>query len=206
MAGINYPLWTTLKSNIVTILETIATEETLVDSARNFIVNKDRWRPWIEAQQKIALVNIMVQTVGQNEDRSGSSTNSLDDITINVDMYALGEAGETLPADEVAADRLDLLVAQIREGLTRLKEHDFGFPKDSEYGFLIDRSLSFSLTYYDQENEQATGQYAPARWTVTVQMPFIPVDNNDYNDLEELNVSVKDEMLEQYALKFEYTP
>ena len=71
---------------------------------------------------------------------------------------------------------------------------------------MIDRSLSFSLTYYDQENEQATGQYAPARWTVTVQMPFIPVDNNDYNDLEELNVSVKDEMLEQYALKFEYTP
>ena len=207
MAGIDYPLWTPLKTNIQTILEAIATEETIVSAARNFIVTKDRWRVWVEEQQKIALVNIMVQTVGTNVDRSGSRRNTLNDINVMIDMYALGEAGQVLPADEVAADRLDLLVAQVREGLTRLKESDFGFPKDSELGFLIDRGdTDFTLTYYDQENEQSAGQYVPARWTFTVQMPFIPTDNNDEIDLTEINVSVKDETLEQYALRFTYTP
>ena len=205
MAGIDYPLWTTLKTNIKTILEAIATEETIISAARNFLVQKDRWRPWIEAQQNIALVNIMVQTVGTNINRSGSRRNTLDDINVMIDMYALGEAGEVLPADELAADRLDLLTVQVREGLTRLKESDFSFSKDSEFGFIIDRGdPNFTLTYYDQENEQSAGHYAPARWTFTVQMPFIPTDNNDEIDLTKLNVSVKDETLEQYALRFTY--
>ena len=205
MAGIDYPLWATLKANIETILEAIATEETIVAAARNFLVTKDRWRVWVESQQNIALVNIMIQTVGTNVDRSGSRRNTLNDINVMVDMYALGEAGEVLPADEVAADRLDLLTAQVRAGLTRLKESDFGFDPDSEFGMVIDRGdTDFTLTYYDQENEQSAGQYAPARWTFTVQMPFIPTDNNDEIDLTELNISVKDETLEQYALQFTY--
>ena len=67
--AISYPLWFTLKSNIKTILETIAAEEALVDPARDFEVEKDRWRPWVEEQQSIPLVNIMVQTVGLNAPR-----------------------------------------------------------------------------------------------------------------------------------------
>lgn len=205
MPGIDYPLWYTLKNNIVTILKAIATEENLVDSARNFAVEKDRWRPWIESQQNVPLVNVMVQTIGLNTDRSSNRRNALDDVTINIDMYALGEGGDVMPVDELAADRLDLLIAQVREGLTRLKETDFLFPEDPDNGFPIDRSnADFTLTYYDQENEQATGQYAPARWTFIVQLAFIPVDNNIYNALTESIVSVKDETLEQYALRFTY--
>jgi hypothetical protein len=203
MPGINYPLWFTLKSNIKTILETIATEETAVDAARNFEVEKDRWRPWIEAQQSVPLVNIMVQTVGLNAPRSTNRRSTLDDVTVNIDMYALGEGGDVLPVDEVAAKRLDLLIAQVREGLTRLARTDFGFEKDPDDGFPIDReNADFTLTYYDQENEQATGQYAPARWTFIVQLAFIPTDNNIYNALTELNVSLED--LTEFSLKFTY--
>ena len=205
MAGISYPLWFTLKGNIKTILETIATEETIIDSARNFEVEKDRWRPWIEAQQNVPLVNIMVQTVGLNAPRSTNRRSTLDDVTVNIDMYALGEAGDVLPVDEIAAKRLDLLIAQVREGLTRLAQTDFGFEKDPDGGFPIDReNADFTLTYYDQENEQATGQYAPARWTFIIQMAFIPTDNNEYNDLTELNVSLED--LTEFSLKFTYSP
>lgn len=203
MPGISYPLWFTLKDNIKTILETIATEETIVSSARNFEVEKDRWRPWIEEQQSVPLVNIMVQTVGTNTPRSSNRRNTLDDVTVNIDMYALGEAGEVLPADEIAAKRLDLLIAQVREGLTRLAQTDFGFEKDPDFGFPIDReNADFTLTYYDQENEQAIGQYAPARWTLIVQLAFIPTDNNTYNELTELNVSLED--LTLFSLKFTY--
>lgn len=206
MAGINYPLWTTLKANIVTILQEIATEEALVDAGRNFIVQKDRWRPWIEAQQKLALVNVMIQGVGQDSERSSNRRSTLDEVAVIIDMYALGKAGEVLPADEVSANRIDLLSAQVREGLTRLKNSDLGFTRTLANGFVIDRNIDFTLTYYDQENEQATGQYAPARWSFTVKMPYIPTDNNDYNDLTELNISVKEEDLEDYALRFNYSP
>lgn len=206
MAGINYPLWYQLKKNIVIQLEAIATEERAVAAARDFEVSVDRWRPFIEAQQKKALVNIMVNNVGQVSERSANRRSSLDDITINADMYAIGKGGELLPADEVAADRLDLLVAQVREGLTRLTFSDFGFSLDSEFGHIIDHSLNFQLNYFDQESQEATGQYAPARWSVNVSMPFIPVDDRTYEDLEELNVSVSDETLALYEMKFEYTP
>ena len=195
------PLWSTLKTNIVTELTAIAVEETLISAGRNFLVQKDRWRPWIEAQQNTPLVNVMVQTVGQDSARSGSRRSSMDEITINVDMYALGKGGETLPADELAAERLDLLIAQVREGLTRLNTSDFGFTRDPVTGWSIDRNINFSLTYYDQEYEQASGQYAPARWSFSVGMPFIHNDKRIYLDLEELNVT-----LEQYALRFTYTP
>ncbi len=204
MAGINYPLWVQLKTNVVTILEEIAAEETIVSPARNFIVSKDRWRMWIEGQQRLSLVNVMVSNVGRDTGRSQNRASVLDEISVIVDMYALGNGGEVLPPDGVAADRLDLLTAQVREGLTRLKFSDYGFSKDSEGGFLIDHGADFTLTYYDQETEQSTGQYAPARWSFSVLMPFIPTDNNDYVDLTELNVSVSDDTLEQYALKFEY--
>lgn len=200
MAGINYPLWTTLKTNIVTLLKAIAVEEALISEGRNFLTQKDRWRPWIEAQQGKALVNIMVSTVGTNTDRSSNRRNILDDVVVNIDMYALGKAGEVLPADGVAADRLDLLIAQVREGLTRLKDSDFDFDEDPDGGFKIDRQeTNFNLTYYDQENEQSSGQYAPARWSFTVQLAFIPTDNNEYNDLEELNIN-----MQQFALRFTY--
>jgi hypothetical protein len=204
MAGINYPLWVQLKTNLVTILTEIATEENIVDTARNFTVGKDRWRPWIEAQQKVSLVNIMVTGVGQDSGRSGNRTGSLDEINVVVDMYALGKAGEILPADQIAADRIDLLTAQVREGLTRFKNMNLGFTKDPVHGWQIDRNINFALTYYDQENEQSTGQYAPARWSFDVKMPFIPTDNNDYVDLDELNVSVKKGDLENFALRFNY--
>lgn len=201
MAGILPPLWSTLKTNIVTELEDVATAEKAIDVGRDFIVQKDRWRPWIEAQQNIPLVNIMIQNVGQVSERSANRRSTLDEVTVNVDMYALSEAGNVLPADQLAADRLDLLVAQVREGLTLLNTNDFGFTFDNDDGFVIDRNLNFSLTYYDQQNEQATGQYAPARWSFNVNMPFIPNDKRVYNDLEELNVD-----LEKYALRFTYTP
>lgn len=199
MAGIDYPLWTTLKTNIVTQLTNVATEENIVSTGRNFAVSKDRWRVWIESQQNTALVNVMVSGIGINPARSQSRTNSLDEVTVIVDLYAIGEAGEVLPADELAASRLDLLVAQVREGLTRLDLTDFGFAVG-----MIDRNMDFSLTYYSQESEESTGQYAPARWTFTVMLPFIAQDKREYLDLTELNVSVSDETLDLYKLKFNY--
>jgi hypothetical protein len=204
MAGINYPLWYTLKNNIVSALETIATEEALVSAARNFEVEKDRWRPWIESQQSVPLVNVMVQNVSPIAEQSGSKKSTMNQIIVMIDMYVMGKAGETLPVDTYAADRLDLLTAQVREGLTRLASFDFGM-FDTDGDPLIEKGADLTLQIYDQENEQVTGQYAPARWSLTVNMPFIPTDDNSLLNLEEIGVQVKEDDLDVWAVEFAYT-
>ena len=198
--AVDYPKWYTLKANIVTILQAVATAENAESTARNFKVQKDRWRPWIESEHNTPLVNVMVQGATPDDARSSSRNIVMDEVTVNVDMYVVGEAGETLPVDELAANRLDLLVAQVRKGLTTLDKIDYGF----EIGE-IDRSQKLTLSYYDQVNESLTGQYAPARWSFSVILPFEPSDETVYYDLEELNVSVTDETLDLYALKFNYS-
>lgn len=203
MAGINYPLWTQLKANIVTLLKEVATEETLVDPERNFIVERDKYVPWIEAQQNLSLVNVMVKNVNPNSGRSGSKSSVMDDIEIMIEMYSIGKAGEVLPVDQVAADRLDLLTAQVREALTRLKQRDYLFPRTAN-GLIIDNNNSFNLTFFDQVSEQSTKQYAPAQYGFTVQMPFIPTDNNDFVDLTELNIAVKEDDLVLFGARFNY--
>jgi len=197
--AIDYPAWYQLKTNITAILKVIATEEETETPGRDFTVNKDRWRPWIESQQSIPLVNIMVQGVGQDSGRSSARACTTDDVVVNVDMYVVGKAGEIQPVDQQAAERLDLLVAQVREGLSRLDLIDYGFEMGK-----IDRSQNLTLTYYDQENEQSTGQYAPARWSFNVQFPFEPQDKTEYLDLTELNVSMPDDLETIYKLKFNY--
>ncbi len=204
MAGISYPVWTQLKENIKIALEAIATEEAAIDPGRNFDVQKDRWRPWIEAQQNIPIVNIMVQNVGPSDGTSKKFY--VDEIEVMVDMYVLGKAGETLPADELSALRLDLLTNQVREGLTRLASYDFGIFDPTTGVPLIEKMSSFRLIGYDQEGEQNTGQYAPGRWTFSVRGGYIPTDDNDLPDLTEINIDVKEEDLDVWAVKFEYTP
>jgi len=204
MAGINYPLWRTLKINVVSILEAVAAEENAIDPGRNFAVTRDRWRPWIESQQGTALCNVMIQNVNKTPERSGSRRSYLDTVNVYIDMYAIGEAGQIEPADVVAADRLDLLTAQAREAITRLKEIDLGFNIDPDGGHIVDWDGSADMTIYDQDQEDTTGQYAPARWTFSVMMPYIPVDNHDFPNISELNLEPFKDELESFSLKFTY--
>ena len=56
------PDYATLKDNIVTILSAVSTADSVGDSSRAFTVERDRWRPWIENQHEVALVNVMVDS------------------------------------------------------------------------------------------------------------------------------------------------
>lgn len=116
------PSYATLKDNIVTILSAVSTADSVGDTSRAFIVERDRWRPWIENQQEVSLVNVMVDSA-RTEPGGGQKYHPYR-FVINIDMYVLGTAVEqtdedtgtvTLtPADKDAADRLDLLIAQVQ--------------------------------------------------------------------------------------------
>lgn len=198
MAGIALPSWHYLKSNIQSILTAISTEEAAIDPHRAFLVTRDRWRGWVESQQNIALVNILADSVEPSG--GGSHHYQQDRVVVNIDMYAFGtyeeKTGSLLPADEVAAARLDLLIAQVREGLTRKNNIDLGFNP----GRLSRESLA--LQFWSQEREDTLGQYAPARWVLTVQCPYVPTDQ-DLPRLEEINLMFE-QTLEAWGLKIAY--
>lgn len=199
------PAYNTLKKNIVTILQEVATTETIVSPSRAFSVSRDRWRPWIENQRSTALVNVMVDTIIPT---SGGGTRFYkpEHVNINVDMYVLGTDEDQLasdgtvtlvPCDEVAADRLDLLVAQVHFGLTRMIRCDYGFPAGK-----IGTGFPLSLNMYPQEGDQESGNYAPARWSLAVDLPYYAEDDGATVALTELNVSF--DAVEPWGLKYTY--
>jgi len=200
MAGIALPKWHTLKGNITTILRAVAAEEALVDAGRNFAVSNSRWRPWIESQQGLALVNVMVDGVESGGNGAGSRRYKQDVVRVNIDMYALGtyeeQAGELTPADEVAGKRLDLLTAQVRSGITRMINQDLGF----EAGTIDTSGIDATLTMYSQEREESSGMYAPARWSFAVQLPYLP-EESPVGDLDVMDLD-----LQQFAVRFVYSP
>jgi hypothetical protein len=199
------PAYNTLKKNIKTILQEVATAEAIASPSRAFTVERDRWRPWIENQRSTALVNIMVDSVNPTPG-GGTRQYQPQHVNVNIDMYVLGTdqdqvsstgAVTLVPCDEVAADRLDLLIAQVQFGITRMLQHDFGFTAG-----LIGRSNAPSLTLYPQEGDQETGNYAPARWSLAVDLPYYPVDDGTTVALTELNISFDAD--EPWGLKYLY--
>lgn len=201
------PGFSTLKANIVTALREVAAAENAVSPARNFIVTQDRWRPWIENQQSVALVNVMVDNVSSAG--GGSHFNATDRVNVNVDMYVLGTYDEQVsagsgtitltPADEIAAARLDLLIAQVRHAVSRMKNSDLGFSAG-----VISRNISPTITVYSQEGDDATNQYAPARLSLSVDMAYEPADDATATTITALNLTWKD-TLESWASRYTYT-
>ena len=198
------PAFSTLKANIKTMIETVATAENAVDIERNFTVSKDRFRPWIENQQDTALVNIMIDSV---RSAGGSAKfGSVDAVNVNVDMYVLGFPLETtnegtgvvslVPADEKAAERLDLLINQVRFALTRMLNSNFGF---SDPKTIDAKPATLALQIYTQEGTQESGNYAPARWTFSVNLPYKPEDDAVLVPLTEINTD-----MQKYATKHTY--
>jgi len=200
-----------LKENIVTALKEVATAEKAVNAYRDFTVEHDRWRPWIENQQGIALVNVMVDTVTSGG--GGSRQNITDKISVNIDMYVLGtheeqtstdpetdlETTTLVPIDEAAAARLDLLTAQVRYAITRMKNGDLGFSA----GQIVPNFGAATLTLYPQEGEDSTGNYAPARYSFEVTASYVPADDATVAALTEIDL-VFNQALDDWACKYVY--
>ena len=205
------PLHATLKANIVTALQEVATAEKAVNAYRDFVVTHDRWRPWIENQQGVALVNVMVDSVKSGG--GGSRQNITDLISVNIDMYVLGtheeqtstdpetdlETTTLVPIDEAAAARLDLLTAQVRHAITRMKNGDLGFSA----GKIVPNFGAATLTIYTQEGEDSTGNYAPARYSFDVSANYTPADDSATVALTEINLAFN-EALEDWGTRYVY--
>jgi len=185
--AVAYPNWYNIQTGIVNALNTVAAAEATIDTARNFVVARDRWRPWIENQQNVALVNVVVDSI--RPDGGGTRRYTQDRITFNIDCYVLGTAEEqtdeetgevTLtPADEFAAARLHLLLAQVRYAITRMSAQDFGMSA----GTIDTDALKATIQAYNQEGDESTGSYAPARIQFEIVAPFEPEDDGAFVEI-----------------------
>ena len=193
--AVAYPSWYNIQTGAVNSLRAVATEESAIDEARDFVVDRDRWRPWIENQQNVALVNVVIDSV--RPDGGGTRRHTQDRITINLDCYVLGTSEEqtseetgavTLtPADEFAAARLHLLVAQVRHAITRMSAQDFGMTP----GTVDTLALKTVIQAYNQEGDESTGSYAPARIQLEVIAAYEPADDGAFVEIEASDLTMK---------------
>ena len=210
MAAIALPPYNTLKKNIVDILNAVSALEVAANNP-GFTAERDRYRNWDYTETLEARVNVMIQNMTPSG--GGSQIHTDYRTTVNVDMYVIGgatqeETGEVegeevtvlTPANIVAAERLDLLIAQVQFALTQLAEHDFGFTA----GLLGRNTKGMSLTISNQGDDQTVGVFAPARWSFDVVLPFTATDNGPTSDMTELNITLE-KVLEDIQLKYTYS-
>lgn len=201
------PLYATAKAAIVTQLRAVAAAEAAVNAGRNFSVVRDKSIAWIENQQNKAIVNVRLDSI--EPDGGGTKHYTQDRVSFYIDMYVLGTAEEQtntttgdvtlFPADEKASDRLDLLIAQVRYGITKMSTRDLGLSP----AVCDSHALKARLQVYDHDGAEDTGIYAPARFTFDISVPYSPEDDGTLTAVSEINVTF-DEALEDWSLKYVY--
>ena len=204
MAGIAYPVVNAIKKNIVTILAAVSSAEVTAGNP-GFTAGRDRYRTWPYTEDLTAYVNTML--TGMTPESGGSQGYTLYRATFNIDMYAIGGASsetvvddETIltPANIEAADRLDLLIAQVQWGLTQLAKYDLGLPAGTLY-----KKPGLTLTMSNQVSEDSTTVFAPARFTLEVLFPYNAADNAPTYTLPGIEVTMS-KVLESIQLKYKY--
>ncbi len=205
---VSLPAYAVVRENIKDLIQEVATAEAAVASWRGFTVCKDRTRPWLEKEQKA--VKALVNIITDSKEAIGNARYKKDEVTFFIDLYAFGRAknvtveGVTslLPADEAAAARLDLLVEQVEFALTRMKNHDLGITAG-----MISRNISSTLQFWSQEAEDSTGQYAPARFTIRVNLAYTVADDGTTAAISKLTTTTTlAEGLESWKQDFTYIP
>jgi hypothetical protein len=210
MAAIAQPLHHALKTNIVTILNAFSDLDVAAGNP-GFIAERDRYRNWAYPSEMEARVNVLVESM--TPIGGGSHIHTVYQATVNVDMYVIGgcateETGEVegeetvtlTPANIVASDRLDLLIAQVQFALTQCLTHDFGMTP----GMIGRNSKGLRLTINNQGDDQTVGVFAPARFSFDVLLAYNAADNGVTFELD-TNTVTMEKTLEDIALTFSYS-
>ena len=170
--SIAMPLYAQVIDGIVAALEEVAAAEAAEDPALNFEVSKNRGRPYIESQTKKALVNVLLNKVDPDTDRSSVLHGTMEKATYHLDMYVRGTDNDLTPADEAAVIRLQLLAGQVRHAITAMKNARFNLAVGK-----IEPRIESSLQFYELEDDrQASSIYAPARYMFSCYFPYTPAD------------------------------
>ncbi len=181
---------------MVLALETFRDEQAAISSAVTFEIERDRLRPYPESAGPS--VNLWVDDDLPDEQDSGARRQGQTVVTVNVDLVAPATGTDTARADKAAGTRLHYLRAQVREGLYRLANADFGFGS----GIIARKKWPRWQTFQtlDKMPEEAT---PGGRLVVEIEYSYTPGDITAGPALELL--TVEDSTHELWKTEFDYT-
>jgi len=160
----------TIITNMKTGLQTFSAEQVLIDPNVGFQVERDRVRP--PAMKDMPFVNIWLQSL--DPQISGSSGKRVEQelARIAVDCYARGFDDDADGIDdETAMSRLYYLFEQVKFGLYRLVNSDFGLPVGT-----IGRKRWPSLSLFQNELRLPESEVVAGRWIIEVEYQWTPED------------------------------
>lgn len=193
--SIPLPLYSTVITGMKNAIDEVRVSESAINTALDFEISINRSRPYIESVNNKALVNILLNKVAPDRERS-SKHNKIHMATYYFDMYVRGSDSDLIPADETAVLRLHLLTAQIEFALTAMKNARFGLPVGQ-----IDSRIDLDLEFYTIEDDrESTSPFAPARFIMVCYFPYNPEDVQAPG-LTSVNIK----LLEEWNIKFNYT-
>lgn len=156
--------------NLVTALKTFATEQVAQDPDVGFGVVRDMVRP--PSMRDMPLVNIWLESLDPQREGSSARTVNHELARINLDCYAKGvDTDEDGLDDEAAMARLYYLKEQVKAGLYRLVNADFGLPAGT-----IGRKRWPSWRLFQTEIKLPEHEVVAGRWSVEVEYNWTPED------------------------------
>jgi hypothetical protein len=156
--------------NMATALREFSAEQVVEDPDVGFRVERDRLRP--PSMRDMPLVVIWLDALDPEERRSSGRLYGQEVARINVDCYARGiDTTDDGLDDQTAMARLMYLKEQVKYGLYRLVNSDFGLPVGSIAAKRWPRFQLFQNDLKLPETEVVAG-----RWVVEVEYVWSPED------------------------------
>lgn len=159
--------------NMKAALQAFEAEQVAQDPAVGFTVERDRIRPPSLKDMTKGLVNIWLDTLDPQREGSSGRTTSQELARVNVDCYARGltmdEDGDE--DDSAAMARLYYLKEQVKFGLFRLVNADFGLPAGT-----IGRKRWPSWRMFQNDLKMPEEAVVAGRWTLEVEYNWTPED------------------------------
>jgi len=157
--------------NMVTALQTFAAQQVAINPDVGFKVERDRIRP--PSMRDMPLVVIWLGSLDTQNQGSSARTIQQEMARINVDCYAKGldEHQEEDCDDQAAMRRLYYLKQQVKEGLYRLVNADFGMPVGT-----VGRKRWPSWKLFQNDLKLPESEVVAGRWTVEVEYVWTPED------------------------------
>jgi hypothetical protein len=154
--------------NMVTALQAFAAEQAGLDPNVAFRVERDRVRP--PSMRDMPLVNIWLESLDPQSQGSSARTVEQELARINVDCYAKGADGDGDDLDDqTAMARLAYLKEQVKAGLYRLVNVDFGLPAGA-----IGRKRWPSWKLFQNDLKLPESEVVAGRWSVEIDYQWKP--------------------------------
>lgn len=191
MADITRDFPDLLLDAIVSALEAFSSSQS---AASRFNVDRDRLRPLGAAD--LPHVNVWVIDENPVTQRSSARGHVQSAATIYIDCVARADEGDGSPSDEAAVSRLHYLRAQVKHGLFKLANADFGFAAGT---VAVREWPRWAMFPRNEEDDRRESQDIAGRLTFTVEYAWQP-DDIDHDPLTALAVS--DETADMWAAEY----